>query len=355
MPSYHALALFSGGLDSILAAKTVAAQGLSVLGLHFVSPFFGKPRQIDHWREVYGLDILPVDVSEEYVAMLAAGPAHGLGKCLNPCVDCKILMLRRAKELLPEFGASFLVSGEVVGQRPMSQRLDALNIISRDAGVRDILLRPLCALKMPPTAPETTGLVDRERLHHFGGRGRKDQLALAAAFGITEIPTPAGGCLLTEQESVRRFFPLFVRIPAPTAEDCVVAGIGRQYWAGPLWLAIGRNQSDNKRLAALARDEDIVFTARDFPGPVALARRHAAADWNAASLADAAAFVASFHPKAVAAGGEVVMLAHGVDAAPLPVIPARQTPLGWHEPTWEETKIGKKERFAICGAPRQRG
>jgi hypothetical protein len=353
MRSYHALALFSGGLDSILAAKTVAAQGLSVLGLHFISPFFGKPRQIEHWREVYGLDIVPVDVSDAYVSMLAAGPAHGLGKVLNPCVDCKILMLRRAKALLPEYGASFIISGEVVGQRPMSQRLDALNIISREAGVRDLLLRSLCARKLPPTTAETTGLVDRERLHNFGGRGRKDQLALAAAFGVTEIPTPAGGCLLTEQESARRFFPLFARIPAPTAGDFAVANIGRQYWAGPLWLAIGRNESDNKRLAALARDGDILFSARDYPGPAALARRHPSAVWDAASLTDAAAFVASFHPKAVAAGGEVAMFARGQGVPPLRVTPSRQTPLAWHEPTWEETRAGKKDRFATCGAPRQ--
>jgi tRNA-uridine 2-sulfurtransferase len=354
MRSYQALALFSGGLDSILAAKTVAAQGLSVLGLHFISPFFGKPRMIEHWREVYGLDILPVDVAEAYVSMLVEGPAHGLGKVLNPCVDCKIFMLRRAKAMLAEYGASFLVSGEVVGQRPMSQRLDALNIISREAGVRDLLLRPLSARKLPPTAAETSGLVDRERLHKFSGRGRKDQLALAQAFGVTEIPTPAGGCLLTEQASARRFFPLLTRLPVPTAGDFEVACIGRQYWAGPLWLAIGRNESDNKRLAALAREDDFVLTARDYPGPVALARRHAGAVWDASAVADAAAFVASFHPKAVAAGGEVVMLARGLDAHPLSVTPARQTSLGWQEPTWEEARDGKKQRFATCGVPRPR-
>jgi len=350
MQSYQALALFSGGLDSILAARTVAAQGLSVLGLHFVSPFFGKPHKIPHWQDVYGLDIIAVDVSEAYLAMLEAGPAHGLGKVLNPCIDCKILMLRRAKAMLADYGASFLVSGEVVGQRPMSQRLDALNIISRDAAVRDILLRPLCAKKLPPIAAETSGLVDRDKLHAMGGRGRREQLALAAAFGITEIPTPAGGCLLTEKESARRYAPLFARLPRRTVADFALANLGRQYWSGARWLAIGRNESDNKRLRALAQEGDLIFAARDFPGPVCLARRHEGADWDAAAVADAAAFAASFHPKAVAAGGEVVMTVTGVAASPLCVRPERRTPLDWRETTWDEAREDKRERFKTCGA-----
>ncbi len=353
MKSYHALALFSGGLDSILAAKTVMAQGLDVLCLHFVSPFFGKPHNVDHWRAVYGLDIESVDISDAFVAMLANGPAHGLGKCLNPCVDCKILMLRRAKAMLADYGARFLVTGEVIGQRPMSQRIDALNIISRDAGVRDLLLRPLSAQKLPPTLVETDGLVDRQRLHHFGGRGRKDQLALAQAFGVTEIPTPAGGCLLTEQPSAQRFFPLFTRLADPQPRDFELANIGRQYWAGARWLAIGRNRSDNTRLEGLVVQDDLAFKVRDYPGPLGLARRHAGAAWDADAVADAAAFLASFNPKAVAAGGEVVVGVDGFAAATVRVLPTRQTRLAWCEPTWEELRSGKRERFTICGAARE--
>jgi hypothetical protein len=354
MKSYHALALFSGGLDSILAAKTVMAQGLDVLCLHFVSPFFGKPHNVDHWRTVYSLDIESVDVSDAFVAMLANGPAHGLGKCLNPCVDCKILLLRRAKELLDTYGARFLVTGEVLGQRPMSQRLDALNIISRDSGTRDILLRPLSAHKLPPIAAETSGLVDREKLHNFGGRGRKDQLVLAQAFGVTEIPTPAGGCLLTEQPSAQRFFPLFTRLADPLPRDFELANIGRQYWAGARWLAIGRNKSDNTRLEALVGKDDLVFKVRDFPGPLGLARRHARAVWDADAVADAAMFLASFNPKAVAAGGEVLVDVSGDETAKVRVRPARQTGLAWCEPTWEELRAGKRERFTICGEARDK-
>ena len=349
MKSYHALALFSGGLDSILAAKTVMAQGLDVLCLHFVSPFFGKPRRIDHWREIYGLDIVPVDVADEYVGMMAAGPEHGLGKFLNPCVDCKILMLRRARELMADYGAKFLVSGEVLGQRPMSQRRDALNIISRDSGTRGLLLRPLCARCLPETEAESSGLVDRARLLGISGRGRKDQLALAREYALAEIPTPAGGCLLTEQPSARRFFPLFVNMAAPSPADFDLANIGRQYWSGSRWLAIGRNQSDNRRLEQLAGPDDLVFKVRYLPGPVGVARRFPEAAWDEAAIADAAAFVASFNPKAMATDGDVMVEVAGAAASPVRAAPSRQTPLGWQEPTWEDVRDNKRKRFSVCG------
>jgi tRNA U34 2-thiouridine synthase MnmA/TrmU len=134
---WDALALFSGGLDSILAVKVLQEQGLQVLGLHYMSPFFGKPHLVEHWARTYGIDVLPVDVKSAYLEMLAA-PRHGYGKHLNPCVDCKILMLAHARGLLDQYGAKFLASGEVLGQRPMSQRADTLNLIRKDAGVKEL-------------------------------------------------------------------------------------------------------------------------------------------------------------------------------------------------------------------------
>ncbi len=187
----HAFALFSGGLDSILAARLIMEQGLVVRCLHFVTPFFGKPRSIPYWEKVYGLEIEAVDVGEDFVRMLRERPAHGFGKVMNPCVDCKILMMRKAREIMKERGASFIISGEVLGQRPMSQRRDTLNVIRRDAEVRDVLLRPLSAQHLDPTEAERSGLVDRSKLLGFFGRGRKDQMALAERMGLTEIPTPA--------------------------------------------------------------------------------------------------------------------------------------------------------------------
>ena len=259
-------------------------------------------------------------------------------------------MLRWAKDLLAQYGATFLISGEVIGQRPMSQRLDALNVISRESDTRDILLRPLCAKRLPESAPERSGLVQRENLLSITGRGRRDQLALAKHYALSEIPTPAGGCLLTEQASARRFFPLFTEIEAPKPTDFDLANVGRQYWAGKRWLAIGRNQADNARLEQLAGPDDLVFKVRYLPGPLGLARRHPGSDWNAGAIADAAAFVASFNPKAVGTVGDVQVDVAGFPEAPVKVTPARQTPLGWREPTWEEVRAKKRERFTICGA-----
>ncbi len=350
MKQYDALAMFSGGLDSILAAKTVAGQGLRVLGLHFVSPFFGHPDKVAHWSETYGLDIETVDVGEPFVTLLASRPPHGVGKCLNPCVDCKILMLRRCKELMPEYGAKMILTGEVKGQRPMSQRRDALDVISREAGVRDVLLRPLSAKNMKPSPAELDGLVDREKLHNFNGRTRKPQFALAKRLGITEYPQPAGGCKLTILDSAKRYVPLFEHAAPPRAADFHLANVGRQFWAGPYWLAMGRNQEDNAALAELAQAGDILLDVKDLPSPFGLIRPLPGADWSRAALEDAAALLASYSPKAVAAtgsgGGTVTVLAtRGGETAELDVVPERASRLGLAELDWESCLPAKRALF----------
>jgi hypothetical protein len=289
---------------------------------------------------------------------------------MNPCVDCKILMLTHAKTLLPEYGASFLVSGEVLGQRPMSQRADTLNLIRKDAGVKELLLRPLSAQKLGPTPMEESGLVDRARLPGIWGRGRKDQLALAAHFGITIIPTPAGGCNLAEAEPAARYLPIITSLAEPAARDFSLSHLGRQYWAGPYWLSIGRNQHDNEALEKARRETDILFRLRDLPGPLALGRQYEPAAgvapgaspqawpaggpqawpaggpqaWPDDVLADAAAFAASYSPKARAQSGEgaeagrpvIVLVRQGKAeterVTEIAVNPARQTPLAWTEP-----------------------
>jgi hypothetical protein len=336
---YDAVALYSGGLDSILAIKVVEEQGLGVKALHFVSPFFGKPHKVAHWERTHGLDIEPVDVSEEFTALLVRRPEHGFGKVLNPCVDCKIFMLRRARELMERYGAGFIVTGEVLGQRPMSQRRDALNIISRDAGVRDVLLRPLCARFLPPTPMEESGRVDREALPQARGRGRKEQLRLADHFGLTEIPTPAGGCKLAEKESARRYWPVLVNAAPATAGDFELADVGRQYWSGRHWLAIGRNQADNARLERRTRGGDLVFKVLGMPGPLSLGRQFPGRLWTPAAVMDAAAFAASFSPKALKTGGPVqVQVVCGGESGVLTVVPSRETPMAWAEPLWEDAE-----------------
>lgn len=344
--TYAGLALFSGGLDSILAMKTVAAQGLRLLGLHFCSPFFGHPDRIPHWREEYGLEIVQIDLHQEFVDLLRSGPRHGYGKALNPCVDCKILMLSAARSLLPSYGARFIVSGEVLSQRPMSQRRDALNLITKQAGVQDILLRPLSALHLAPTPMEKEGLIDRSRLHAIAGRGRKEQLRLARSFGLREIPTPAGGCLLAEKESAKRFWPVLARMEQPDAPDFELCGVGRQYWHGPHWLIVGRNRQDNELLERLARENDLLFKAAHVQGPLALGRRKKTQSWGEAVIREAAAFVAGFSEKYLpsdtpidvrinASGEQGGILACSANAR------AAAQKL-WTVMTWEQTQEEKK-------------
>jgi hypothetical protein len=332
---YHAVALLSGGLDSILAVKLVEEQGLRVKCLHFVSPFFGKPSQVRRWRSIYALDITTVDVSDDFARMLAERPQHGFGKVMNPCVDCKILMLRRARELMTQYGATFIITGEVLGQRPMSQRRDTLNVIRRDAEVRDLLLRPLSAKLLDPTPFELSGMVDRERLLAISGRGRKEQMALAERFALEEIPTPAGGCKLAERENARRYWPVLVHAPTVTAAEFRLSNIGRQYWQGAHWLSIGRHQKDNEALERFAFPGDLRFKVVGYPGPLAVGRQFDGQPWSEEVVCDAASFVASFSPKAVRDGIAVaVRVTCGETVREVQVMPARATVLGWAEDEW---------------------
>jgi len=198
-----ALALYSGGLDSTLACRVVAEQGIKVVAVKFVTPFFGydlllrKEDYIRTTKERSGIDVLLKDVTIPYLELLKK-PAHGFGKYFNPCIDCKIFLLSEAKKMMPKLGASFLVTGEVVGQRPMSQRRDTLRVIERDSGCEGILVRPLCAKNLEPTQAERDGLIDREQLYAFSGRNRTPQMKLADQFGINDYPSPAGGCILAD-------------------------------------------------------------------------------------------------------------------------------------------------------------
>lgn len=314
----------------------VEAQGLKVKCLHFVSPFFGKPEKVDHWRREYGLDIEAVDIGDKYVDMMLHGPKYGFGKYFNPCVDCKIIMISEAREMMKKYGASFIVTGEVVGQRPMSQRRDAMNSVRNESESKELLLRPLCAKRLDPTPMEESGLVDREKLYGFGGRGRNAQLELAEEFGIKEIPTPGGGCLLTEPASARRYGAVFEYKDHPVADDFYLANTGRQYWAGSHWLSIGRDKGSNERLEKLTKTNDLVFIVRDFPSPYAVGRQ-VSGDWSEDAKADAAAFVASFSPKAKKSGGPVaVIVRQGDSETHVTVEPLRETPLGWTDHEWKD-------------------
>lgn len=340
---YDAVALLSGGLDSLLAVKVIQDQGLRVKGLHFVTPFFGKPHLVHHWEEIYDMEIDAVDVSEEFVRMMVERPVHGFGKTLNPCVDCKILMLRKAHELMESYGAKFIISGEVIGQRPMSQRRDTLNVIKRDADVQSVLLRPLCALCLEPTPMEESGLVQRDKLLGLFGRGRKEQLRLAKHYEFTEVPSPGGGCNLTERENSRRYWPVLKFSPTPSVADFKLSNVGRQYWSGKHWMSVGRNQIDNELLLEIKLDTDIVFKVVDYPGPISIGRQFEGAPWSDEVIADAAAWAASYSPKAKKAGIpiEVSVVTISKDTEEeciLTVTPTRETPMGWAEWLWPDAK-----------------
>lgn len=343
--------MFSGGLDSILAIKVIQAQGLAVLGIHFISPFFGKPYLIDYWKESYGIDVAPVDIGKDYINLMIQGPEHGLGKVLNPCVDCKILMITKTRQLLSRFDAHCIITGEVLGQRPMSQRKDALNIIRRDSLAKDVLLRPLSAKHLDPTPMEQSGLVDRERLLGFWGRGRKAQIALAKEYGIKDIPTPAGGCLLTEKESSKRYWPLFKHHPCPTDAEFYLANIGRQFWNGKLWITIGKNKEDNEQLVQNRIKGDILFQVTNFPGPLALARPLPGYAWEKEDIKSGANLVGWYSPKA----------RRSEDMADIKIVtddkshtvscrPRKNLLHSWEEPIWEEADMDKKSLTGLCAS-----
>ncbi len=284
MKQITALGLFSGGLDSLLACNIIAAQGVRVIALKFVTPFFNHAllsSELEHKAEVkkkYNIDVELVDLSEGYLELLH-NPAHGYGKNFNPCIDCKILLFTRARELMKKYDASFLLTGEVLGQRPMSQRRDTLNLIERESGCKDILLRPLCAKHMTVTFPEREGMVDREKLYGFSGRGRRQQIELAKEFGISEYPSPAGGCVLTDpnlgariERFYKGYFPGFKKDFA--VNDIKLLMVGRQFrLPNGSWFILGRTQEENETVSQFREPGDYLLNMTERPGPTGLIRR----------------------------------------------------------------------------------
>ncbi|MFO7785136.1 MAG: tRNA 4-thiouridine(8) synthase ThiI [Thermodesulfobacteriota bacterium] len=264
-----ALSVFSGGLDSLLASELIRAQGIDVLALFFETPFF-RSQNARRFASLMSLPLRVVDITDSHLAMVAA-PKHGYGENMNPCIDCHALMIRTAGDLLEEEGACFIITGEVLGQRPMSQNRKALSIVESESGYTGRVLRPLCAKRLPPTIPENEGWVDREALKGFSGRSRKPQIALARELGIRDYPSPAGGCLLTDQTFSTRLRDLFKAHPYPLIRDIEALKVGRHFRLGPSRKAIvGRNQKENQTLQALAGRDDTILRSVGVPGPTVL-------------------------------------------------------------------------------------
>jgi tRNA U34 2-thiouridine synthase MnmA/TrmU len=266
----------SGGLDSILATKLILEQGVAVEGVNFLTLFStskneGVQSEAQKAAAKLGIDLRVFNLSQEYLEMVK-DPKYGYGKNMNPCIDCRIFMLKEAAEYMKERGASFLITGEVLDERPMSQRRDTLRIIERDSGLKGLILRPLSAKLLEPTIPEKEGWVERQKLLALRGRSRKPQMELAASFGLDDYPSPAGGCLLTDPGFSKRFKEL-LRYGEPTLNEVQLLKIGRHFRLSPnLKIIVGRDDQENKRLINLSQDGDYLFRVKEFPGPLTLAR-----------------------------------------------------------------------------------
>jgi tRNA U34 2-thiouridine synthase MnmA/TrmU len=264
-----AIALFSGGLDSMLAAKLVASQNIDVVCINFTSPFFDSKKAESSAKNI-NLPLIIDDITHDYLKMLHS-PRYGFGKNMNPCIDCHTLMLKITGQKMESLGADFIITGEVLGQRPMSQTKQSLNMIAKNSGYADYILRPLSAQLLAPIKAEMEGKIDRSMLLAISGRGRKDQLRLAKAFGITNYPPPAGGCLLTDPMFTRRLLELFAHTQNPEIRDYHLLKYGRHFRTqDDVKIIVGRNNKDNEELKKLAEIKDLSCNMADFPGPYVL-------------------------------------------------------------------------------------
>ncbi|MDD2753322.1 MAG: tRNA 4-thiouridine(8) synthase ThiI [Candidatus Portnoybacteria bacterium] len=306
-----ALVLLSGGLDSILAVKLLLEQGIIVEAVNFRTNFCG-PSKARLAAKMLGVNLREVNIRKDFLPILKH-PRHGYGTGLNPCIDCHALMLKKAGEIMRAEGFDFIATGEVLGERPMSQHKKALDIVAKDADIVGYLLRPLSAKLLEPTIAENEGVVDRERLLNISGRSRKIQMALAEQYGIKEYPTPAGGCALTQKGFADRLRELMANKSDFNSDDVDLVAIGRHFWVAVschpgldpgssisnedmdsrfpsfacgfgrarrgndrresgVQIILGRNQEENNILENIAGQGDILVAPDNFVGPLALVR-----------------------------------------------------------------------------------
>jgi tRNA-specific 2-thiouridylase len=285
-----AVSLFSGGLDSQLAVCAVKRQGIEVEAVNFKTPFYGGDQKLAAAAGELGILLKTIDISDDYMQVLK-NPKYGYGKNMNPCIDCHGFMIRKAGEYMRESGAGFIITGEVLGQRPMSQNRSSLDAVDKISGLRGLVLRPLSAKLLPPTIPEEKGWVDREQLFDFSGRSRIRQMRLAEQLGIGQYPSPAGGCLLTMENYSKRLRRLFEMKPEAGARETEILKYGRHFMLDSrALLVVGRKSSENEALLDLAEAGDYLFKVTTHPGPVSLLRYFSEAEdkdipWAAALTA----------------------------------------------------------------------
>lgn len=264
-----ALALLSGGLDSILATKLILDQGIEVVAVTFILPVAAeKEDYAKNTAKRFCIPLIRVEVGDEYLDVIR-NPKYGYGSGMNPCIDCRIYMLREAKRIANEINAKFIVTGDVLGERPMSQHRKALMLEEKEAGLENLILRPLSAKLLPETIPEREGWVDRNTLLAISGKSRKPQIALAEKFGLqNEYPSPSGGCLLTNKEFASKVRDLFEHKEKVTKRDVLLLRIGRHFRFATSKIIVGRNEAENELLLELKNPEDYAFEVPGCGSPI---------------------------------------------------------------------------------------
>jgi len=279
MSKRKAIALFSGGLDSTLAMKLITLQGIDVIACNINTGFGATKDRREHMQNMcdqVGAELRIIDIQSEYLQTVLFDPKHGYGKHFNPCIDCHAKMFEVAKRIMEAEGASFLISGEVLGQRPMSQNKDALATVLNEANVDGLLLRPMSAKRLSPTIAETEGWVDTERLEGIQGRSRNRQMELAGQFSLTDFESPGGGCLLTDENfsiKIRDYIAHDKQFDVP---DIPVLKWGRHFrLPGGAKMVIGRNQEENLQIEAIDSAKYMHISTVSIPGPNVLLSKSA--------------------------------------------------------------------------------
>lgn len=275
MKKRKALALLSGGLDSTLVVKMMLDMGIEVEALNFTSPFCtctgknsGCKSEAVRVAQEFNIPIKVMHKGVDYLEIVR-NPQHGYGKGLNPCVDCRIYLLRKAKEYMVESASDFVITGEVLGQRPMSQRRDSLRVIERESGLEGLLLRPLSAQHFEQTIPEREGWVDREKMLSIKGRSRKSLFELADDLDVANYPCPAGGCLLTELSFVPKIKDMFEHCDELDQRDFRLLKVGRHFRIGERTkLIVGRDEADNVQLETIRQQYESGLTWMDGNTPL---------------------------------------------------------------------------------------
>jgi len=272
MTKYKCLSLMSGGLDSMLAVKILKDEGIEVTPICFKSFFFSCGSAEKGAKQI-GLKLRIVDFGKEHLKMLK-NPEYGRGSGINPCIDCHLLMIKTAGKIMKKEGFDFIATGEVLGQRPMSQNMQSLNLIERKSGLEGLIVRPLSLKVLKETIPEKKGMFKRENFYGISGRGRNKQIALAKRFKIKEYPAPAGGCILTDKNYSNNLFKLFKLKEKADGNDCLLLKFGRIFFKSDLLIVVARDEKECNELTKLRKKRDVVLEPHNFSGPTVLVRRY---------------------------------------------------------------------------------